>query len=167
METVKEISMKEAATWRLLCDYKEVCEGRGTEEEKAKLLEQYMMEEVIFPVDRDAFFRKTDTLNGEISEKMEKIRETMIHMDGSCRRAAYHFLVAADGTRLMNQLAAVVLDWYYKENHYSPTEKKCLAEELENWLYYYKDMWRKSSKESELHRIEGQICWYADELRRI
>lgn len=167
METVKEISMKEVATWRLLCDYKEVCEGRGTEEEKAKLLEQYMMEEVTFPVDRDDFFRKTDKLNGEISEKMEKIRETMIHMDGSCRRAAYHFLVAADGTRLMNQLAAVVMDWYYKENHYTYEEKKRLAEELENWLYYYKDMWRKSSKESELHRIEGQICWYADELRRI
>ena len=95
-------------------------------------------------MDRDDFLEKQIELNGEISEKMEIIRETMIHMDGACRRAAYHFLVAADGTRLMNQLAAVVMDWYYKENHYTYEEKKRLAEELENWLYYYKDMWRKS-----------------------
>ena len=40
-----------------------------------------------------------------------------------------------------------------------------LAEELENWLYHYKEIYRSVSRESELSRIQEIIVWYADYLR--
>ena len=39
------------------------------------------------------------------------------------------------------------------------------AEELENWLYHYKEIYRSVSRESELSRIQEIIVWYADYLR--
>lgn len=38
-------------------------------------------------------------------------------------------------------------------------------EELENWLYHYKEIYRSVSRESELSRIQEIIVWYADYLR--
>ena len=40
-----------------------------------------------------------------------------------------------------------------------------LAKELETWLYYYKEIYRSVSRESELRRIEDLVCWYGDFLR--
>lgn len=166
-EIVKEISGKEAATWKLLCDYREVCERKLEPEEQEKRLAQYMGEELEIPVDVDAFCRKAERMNEEIAGQMAEIRSVLTQMDSSSRSMASHFLVAADGIRLMNRLAAMVMDRHWKGNRFSREERNALAGQMENWLYYYKEMWRASSKESELFRIQGQICWYADELRRI
>jgi len=46
-----------------------------------------------------------------------------------------------------------------------PWSRKMLAEELENWLYHYKEIYRSVSRESELSRIQEIIIWYADYLR--
>lgn len=167
VETLKEISGKEAVTWKLLCDYREVCEQNPEPEEREKRLAQYIGEELEMPVDVDAFCRKAERLNGEIAGQMAELRRILPQMDTSTRSLAGHFLVAADGIRLMNRLAAMVMDWHWEKNRFGKEERNTLAGQLENWLYYYKEMWRASSKESELFRIEGQICWYADELRRI
>ena len=166
-EIVKEISGKEAVTWKLLCDYREVCEQNPEPEEQEKRLAQYMGEELEIPVDVDVFCRKAERLNEEIAGQMAEIRTVLTQMDSSSRSTASHFLVAADGIRLMNRLAAMVMDRHWKGNRFSREERSALAGQMENWLYYYKEMWRASSKESELFRIQGQICWYADELRRI
>ena len=40
-----------------------------------------------------------------------------------------------------------------------------MAEQLENWLYYYKQLWRTVSKQSELGRIAEVLGWWADYLR--
>ncbi len=40
-----------------------------------------------------------------------------------------------------------------------------LAEALEYWLHDYKELWRRTSRESELFRIQHVICTYADWLR--
>ena len=42
-----------------------------------------------------------------------------------------------------------------------------LAEDLEYWLYDYKNLWRSVSREAELYRIEHVICQYADWLRAL
>ena len=46
-----------------------------------------------------------------------------------------------------------------------PWSRKMLAEELEKWLYHYKEIYRSVSKESELYRIQELIVWYGDYLR--
>lgn len=166
MEIMKRISKNEAVTWKWLCDYKEVCTDDLTEEEKESRLRQYLGEEIAFPSDLDVFCQSVTKQNRDILENMDKIRETMTRMDSSARTLAYHFLLAADGTRLMNRLSIMVMSRFLKQKEMEKEECWLLAEELENWLYYYKEMWRESSKESELCRIEEVICWYADELRR-
>ena len=39
--------------------------------------------------------------------------------------------------------------------------------QLENWLYYYKQLWRTVSKQSELGRIAEVLGWWADYLRTV
>lgn len=167
MDTVKAISMKEAVTWKLLCDYRETCELGLDAAERDRRLEEYLGEELTFPVDTAAFCQRAERLSEEIRLGAEEIKKTLTHLDSSARRAAIHFLVAADGIKLMNRLAAMVLDRHFGGSRYESQDRCELAEQLENWLYYYKTIWRETSKESELFRIQGQICWYADELRRI
>ena len=52
-----------------------------------------------------------------------------------------------------------------KEQNMSTDERWNLAEALEYWLHDYKELWRSTSRESELFRIQHVICAYADWLR--
>ena len=52
-----------------------------------------------------------------------------------------------------------------KEQNMSMDERWNLAEALEYWLHDYKELWRSTSRESELFRIQHVICAYADWLR--
>ena len=52
-----------------------------------------------------------------------------------------------------------------KERNMSTDECWNLAEALEYWLHDYKELWRSTSRESELFRIQHVICTYADWLR--
>ena len=40
-----------------------------------------------------------------------------------------------------------------------------LAEKLECWFMAYKENWRATSKEGDLHHISEIVFWYADILR--
>ena len=54
-----------------------------------------------------------------------------------------------------------------KERNMSEDERWNLAEALEYWLHDYKELWRSTSRESELFRIQNVICAYADWLRSL
>ncbi len=41
-----------------------------------------------------------------------------------------------------------------------------LAEKLECWFMAYKENWRATSKEGDLHHIAEIVFWYADWMRR-
>ena len=73
--------------------------------------------------------------------------------------------MAVDAIRLFNELGKVVTSRNYGLSYEQQPDAWQLAEELENWLYHYKEIYRRVSKESELSRIQELIVWYGDYLR--
>lgn len=74
-------------------------------------------------------------------------------------------LVGADGICLLNQVGRVVYAQEYGMKFPALPDRRLLAESLEKWLYHYKEIYRRVSRESELTRLQAMILWYADYLR--
>lgn len=86
-------------------------------------------------------------------------------MDSRTKGLVKPYLAAVDAIRLFNELGKVVTARAYGRSYDSLPDAGKLAEELENWLYHYKEVYRSVSRESELSRIQEIIVWYADYLR--
>lgn len=77
------------------------------------------------------------------------------------------YIVTLDGCICFNEVGAMVAKSAYQKKEIEKAEAFALAKKLEEWLYYYKKLWRKVSKESELFRITEVVSWYADYLRTL
>ena len=75
--------------------------------------------------------------------------------------------LAIDGCCLFNQMGAMAANLEYLHRPVDAAQAGALAEQLENWLYYYKQLWRTVSKQSELGRIAEVLSWWADYLRTV
>lgn len=75
------------------------------------------------------------------------------------------YLVAIQGMELFQKIGVVLGERTYHAEPVIQIDAWKLAEELEKWFYYYKEVWRTTSRESELYRIQNVVYWYADYLR--
>lgn len=75
----------------------------------------------------------------------------------SCLRA---FDLTIDGILIWNEIGAAVLAG--ATNRETADQ---LAERLETWFMYYKELWRAGSREGDLAHISEIVFWYADLLR--
>ena len=48
---------------------------------------------------------------------------------------------------------------------FDPDRGRELAGKLENWFMAYKEVWRMTSKEGDLHHVAEIVFWYADWMR--
>ena len=105
------------------------------------------------------FIRKkleqADQIQHNIDLCQEKLAAKQVQM--GCGQRLYPYFVLSDGQKLLNRYAMLI----YGVKAADPT----LAEELEEWFRYYKDLWRTTSRESELYRLGEVIFWIADTLR--
>ena len=67
------------------------------------------------------------------------------------------FFIMSDGQKLLNR--------YARHIYQGGEGAKALAEDLELWFREYKELWHKTSRESELYRLGEVIFWMADTLR--
>ena len=67
------------------------------------------------------------------------------------------FFIMSDGQKLLNR--------YARHIYQGGEDTAALAAELETWFHTYKELWRRSSRESELYRLGEVIIWVADTLR--
>ena len=86
-------------------------------------------------------------------------------MDAVCREKIVDNLLMAKGQSLWAVVDTMVEKDVLGKENLSAEDCMSLAKELEEWLMDYKKLWRKVSKESELHRLVEIVCWYADYLR--
>lgn len=70
------------------------------------------------------------------------------------------FDLTIDGIRIWNEVGAAVLAG---ESGSGTADQ--LAERLETWFMYYKELWRAGSREGDLAHIAEIVFWYADLLR--
>lgn len=101
--------------------------------------------------------------NLEKAEKrMQELYDELLTIDSAHREKIVANLLMAKGQTIWEKVCCTVANKTAKPLSPTPAE---LAAELEDWLMDYKKLWRKVSKESELHRLVDVACWYADYLR--
>ena len=167
MELFQALSEQEAVPWRLVCDFKELAQTKADAKDWEETFWQYAKEDGVLPMDPQRWMQRAEDKNRQIEQLKARLKEHLSVLDTAFRRRASRFLVAADAMKLTNRAAAMVIGGMDLNGGYSLEQRRQTASDLENWLYYYKEMWRETSKESELYRIQDLILWYADELRRI
>ncbi|GFI46315.1 hypothetical protein IMSAGC019_01629 [Lachnospiraceae bacterium] len=102
--------------------------------------------------------RKSDAALVEISEQL---RANGVNMDSSARSQIGNYIVTIEGIRIFNEIGLALAE----ENKGKPVERPELADRLEVWFMSYKEQWRSTSREGDLHHISDIIFWYADLLR--
>lgn len=102
-------------------------------------------------------------------EKMEEcigeLYDELLTIDSAYREKVVANLLMAKGQMIWVKVCCIVADSILQTGNPFTTDYAGVAAELEEWLVDYKKLWRKVSKESELHRLVDVACWYADYLR--
>lgn len=94
------------------------------------------------------------------NENLDKIKiqmkENAVHMDSSTRQKINSFLIVIEGIQTFNEIGITLIQGKQSFE---------LASRLETWYMTYKELWRSTSKEGDLHHISEIVFWYADLLR--
>lgn len=107
----------------------------------------------------------------EMNDKLEEIsmllKENAVNMDSRCRDILQLTEMSIRGVMIWNKIGAVVMNTNFEALRGDEVGRQNykLAEELEEWFMHYKCLWRKSSREGDLHHVADIIFWYADLLR--
>lgn len=94
-----------------------------------------------------------------------RLRELLKEMPKEQGGLVHAYLVAVRGMELIGKLGAALSAKQLHAETEICVDAWELAAQLEEWFMYYKEVWRKVSRESELYRIQNVIFWYADMLR--
>ena len=94
---------------------------------------------------------------------IRELSQCMGQMETERRKAVYAYLLAAEGMKLFNKTGWLLLQ--LADGNRNRAEMLQTANQLEEWYYRYRKLWRTLSRESELYRIGEIINWYADFLR--
>ena len=102
-----------------------------------------------------------------LKQLQTKLLGCAVHALPQGRERLNAYVLAIDGCCLFNQMGAMAANLEYLHRPVDAAQAGALAEQLENWLYYYKQLWRTVSKQSELGRIAEVLGWWADYLRTV
>lgn len=105
--------------------------------------------------------------NQELSHVKYEIAKSVPHVCPDKKRLLSTYMIALDGCIYFNQLGEVIAKKEFLKEDVPELNGGKLAADLETWFYYFKELWREGSKESELVRIQHIIDWYCDYLRSL
>lgn len=113
------------------------------------------------------FLLNTDEKKNAAKEAMKNLAAlkeeagAYIHnLDAAHRGELQAVQIAVDAMIILDKVALVI-----SGEEATKAELYALAKELEEWYYYFKNLWRSVSRESELYHVSDTIFWYADRLR--
>ena len=148
MSLLNLLSRQTVMTWGDAVVYSEISRGRMPEHD----LKEY----------HDYYGTRIRENLGCWDQKQQAIRDCQRQMSRmlpgirEAKRLKAYFLMS-DGQMLLNTFARFI----YGEK----PDCRELAVQLEEWFLEYKDLWRQTSRESELFRLGEVIFWMADTLR--
>lgn len=98
----------------------------------------------------------------ELKKELIQISRSMEHGSRSIIACA---LVSLRMIELWNEIGQYLVDMGKDLQKEQKKDWHCLADELEESLFYYKKYWRENSKEGDLAKISDVFFWYADLMR--
>lgn len=149
MDILVKLSRQAVMTWGDTVVYSEICRGRIRHLDMEHFRVHYESR-----IRRN--LRQADLFDVTIDECLCKIRRQQVVMGERQRMKPYFIL--AHGQKLLNRYAR----WIFQKQG----DPGKLADDLELWYQDYKNLWRETSRESELYRIGEVIFWMADTLRQ-
>ncbi len=146
MSVLKTLSQQRIFTWWFAVQFCEISTGRLIERNMEDFRESFadVKEKLPLVPERN---QAIDSCLAQLGALMPRMMEK--------RRLAPYFIMG-DGMKLLNRFGNVV----------NGEQDRALASDLENWFQEYKNLWRRSSRESELYRIGEVIFWMADYCRK-
>lgn len=120
---------------------------------------------------------KVNSVNKILEDKLKQLYASAINISSDSKHVLKHYVNSTEAIILWNKIG---LFQYFKDEVYGVSKEnritigeevkcldgKALAKELECWFYEFKKLWRETSKESELYRIQEVVLWYGDLLRK-
>ena len=94
------------------------------------------------------------------------IQKSFKNVDSSNRDILQKYLLAIDAKIVWAKVQPLAYKAIYGEGEVTESGAK-VATELETWFYYYKQEWRKVSREGDLGKISNVVYWYADLIRKL
>lgn len=119
-----------------------------------------------------AFLKELDAsavpeYNAAIDGQLHILYTLLQTVSPSAKSVIQAYLIAGEGQKLLNLLLTVLKHSLAGEPDQGAIPPAQLAVKLENWFAIYKELWRTTSKESELYHIADIFFWYADYLRTL
>lgn len=145
---LSELSEQAVMSWGDTVVYSEITRGRMPEHDLQEYHEHY-----------GTHIRKRLDAFEEHQRVIRECQEKLMVLMGTMRQRTrlVPFFVMSDGQMLLNRYARHIYE--------GGEDPKALAADLEIWFREYKNLWRKTSQESELYRLGEVIFWMADSLR--
>ena len=116
----------------------------------------------------------SESLNvmNNIDKKNERLQDIQLQMyeylkeiDSDRKSEIYPYIISIDGMIIFNKIGKFVMTKDFGMTFEIMPDNKDLAQELENWFYHYKKVYRTVSKESDLWLLQDMICFYGNYLR--
>ena len=158
---IGEIDQHILYSWMAICvfyEYQTYHKHKGTESVRQFVDSRFSCEQTAEQVEEQ---------NRCLKQLQTKLLGCAAHALPQGRERLNAYVLAIDGCCLFNQMGAVAANLEYLHRPVDAAQAGVLAEQLENWLYYYKQLWRTVSKQSELGRIAEVLGWWADYLRTV
>jgi len=146
--TLSKLSEQAVMSWGDTVVYSEVSRGRMPEHNLAEYEEHYGKHIRARLAQFDQHQRSIDEGQEQLSVLLQTMRE---------RTRLQPFFLMSDGQKLLNR--------YARHLYEGGEDPLALADDFECWFREYKNLWRKTSRESELYRLGEVIFWIADTLR--
>ncbi len=157
-DIISELGAQEAATWDNIVNIYEFC--RDKELNSLKDYKDFW---------KYQWISAAEEKNKRIDELCLRLSEKAGDVSSSDKTFIYSYLLHAEGQKIFNTAVNILGDSYFGSHLLAepmPEEDlKKLASHLEKWFRDYKNNWRRSSRESELYRVQEVVFWYADILR--
>lgn len=110
--------------------------------------------------------RRVQDCNCGIDAIKEEIGKKSGRISGWGKELLHALAITADGCKHLNEAGAYIAMRRRGAPEWDTESANQIAGRLEVWFYYYKQLWRSVSKESELRYIQNVICFIADYLRK-
>ena len=110
-------------------------------------------------------FERTGECLEEIRKAARELYCLLPEIESPGRERAAAYLIGMRGMELLALTGGFVGEKEFGIRREEEIPAGALARRLEEWFYDYKALWRGTSRESELYRIQNVVYWYADLLR--
>jgi len=147
VDCFKELGDHECVNWWHFVQYKE--ESQRDQDIVMSAEEAQIVHEKI---------KRTDEL-------ITRLYESLPRLTASTKQVVNAYILMAEGQKLLGHIGATLRSLSSGEQYPATKDPMELATVWEKWFMKYKELWRTTSKESELYHLAEVVFWYADLLR--